>query len=349
MSQEVKVHISTKTLFKILGFGLFVYVLFLVWNILFLLFVALILSALIHPFASWLHQRKIPRFLSVLLIYIILFGIVGLALLLLAPVITHDLPQLVQNFDNLWQGMQENETWQRIVAGVQEMQQFFSLSEGSGRQAVGASGGVDTAISGVFSTISGFFGGLFSLVLILVMTFYLVVQDDPLKKILNSVVPDEYISHVLSLFQKISDKLGYWLRAQLILSGIIGLLVFFGLSILGIKYALVLALLAALLEFIPYVGPVFASVPSLFLAFSQGGPVTMFGVLVVYIVIQQFENHLLIPKVMQKAVGLNPIISIIAILIGARLAGVLGVLVAIPVATSLSIVLQDVLAKKTSS
>ena len=178
------------------------------------------------------------------------------------------------------------------------------------------------------------------------MTFYLVVQDDAFKRVFHSIIPDEYVPFGLQLFKKIRDKLGYWLRAQLLLSIVVGLLVFVGLSVLQVKYAAVLALFAALFEFIPYVGPVLAAGPALILAFSQGGPIDFFLVLTLYIVIQQIENHFLIPKVMQRAVGLNPIVSILAILIGARIAGIIGALIAIPVATALGVFFREMADRK---
>ncbi|PJC52670.1 MAG: hypothetical protein CO030_01620, partial [Candidatus Magasanikbacteria bacterium CG_4_9_14_0_2_um_filter_42_11] len=178
------------------------------------------------------------------------------------------------------------------------------------------------------------------------MTFYLVSQDDPLGKILRSLVPEQHIPYVSSLFRKIQDKLGAWMRGQLILSITIGLMVTIGLSIVGVKYAAVLGLLAALLEFIPILGPIFASIPALFFAFSNGGMVVFVIVLIMYIVIQQFENHILVPKIMQRAVGLNPIVSIVAILVGARFGGVVGVILAIPVATATSVILKDLFDKQ---
>jgi len=345
---EININITTKTIFKILAVVLALYLLYLLWNIVLLLFVALILAALIDPFADWFQKKRIPRGLAVLAIYTILFGLLFLAVALLAPVITKDLPLLVENIGKFWTDLQNNSFLQKLIEGVNNVQASLT-SYGLGGQETGnvsGSGGVKNTISGVFSTISGFFGGFFSLILILVLTFYTVVQKDSLKKILCSVVPDQYIPRFSNLLTKMRDKLGAWLRGQLILSLIIGFLVFIGLTILGIKYALVLAMLAALLEFIPYVGPVLASLPALFLAFSMGGLVKMFFTLLMYVVVQQLENHLLVPKIMQKAVGLNPIISITVLLSGAQLAGFLGVLIAIPAATAISVLLQDLLAKK---
>lgn len=346
--EDIKVHISTRTILKILGVLFAVYLLYLVSDILMILFVALILAALIDPFADLLQSKKIPRAIAVIIIYLVLFGIITLSIVLLTPVISKDLPLFVDNIGKFWVELQDNHIYQRILEGTKNIQNTLS-SYGFGEgQAVSqvSSGGVSNTLSGVFSTISGFFGGIFSLVLILVMTFYMVVQEDFLKKVLRSVLPDEYIPWCSQLMKKIRDKLGAWMRGQLLLSLIIGLLVFVGLSILGVKYAAVLGLLAALLEFIPYVGPVLAAIPALLLAFGQDGLAKLVIVVLVYIVIQQLENHLLVPKVMQKAVGLNPIISIVALLAGAKLAGVIGALIAIPVATALSVLLQDVLEKK---
>ncbi len=345
--EEIKVHISTRTVLKILGVFLVLYILYLVVDILLLLFVALILAALIDPFADWFQKHKIPRALAVLVIYIILFGILTGAILLLVPIISHDLPQLMENLGSFWTNLQDNVWWQKIVDGVQNVQNTLisygvNIQEGVNSN----SAGVENTLSGVFSTISGFFGGVFSLVLVLVLTFYMVVQEDPLKKILRSIIPDEYIPWCAQIMKRMREKLGAWMRGQLILSLVIGVLVFIGLSILQIKYAAILGMLAAILEFIPYVGPVLAAIPALFLAFSQGGVIKLIFVIVMYIIIQQLENHLLVPKVMQKAVGLNPVIIIVAILAGAKLAGILGVLIAIPVATVLSVFVQDVLAKK---
>ncbi len=345
---EVTWNISTKTIFKLLAIGLGLYVVYLVWNILLLLFVALILATLIDPFAHWLEEKKIPRGLAVIIVYIGLFGLIGLAIFLLAPILAQDLPQFYSNIKSMVQGAEEHEIWRGVM-------QWFGLSEaavpaGDTIRVVPSTSPtqVDSAaIWGVFTTISGLMAGVFSLLLVLVITFYLVVQEDPLKKILNSVVPDQYVPYFSRLIKEVRDKLGFWLRGQLVLSVAVGCLVGVGLGILDIKYAAVLGLLAALLEFVPYVGPILAAIPAGVFAFSQGGAWKLIAVILLYIIIQQLENHILVPKIMQRAVGLNPIVSIVAILIGYKLAGVVGALLAIPVATALSVIIKDVLAKQT--
>lgn len=343
MPSDVTWNISTKTIFKLLAIAFGLYVVYLVWDILLLVFVSLILATLIDPFAVWLSEHKIPRALAVVIVYIVLFGLIGFALTILAPIIAHDLPQFFDNLSNIVSRIAEHPQWQTVM-------DWFGIAETTvktpGTTSIGTPA-ASSAISGVFSTISGAMAGLFSFVVVLVITFYFVVQEDPLQKILRSVVPDQHVPYISHLIKQVRDKLGFWLRGQLILSVIIGCLVGIGLGVLNVKYAAVLALLAALLEFIPYLGPTLAVIPAGIFAFSQDGLFKFLAVLVLYIVIQQIENHILVPKVMQRAVGLNPVICIVAILIGAKLAGVVGALLAIPVATALSVIIKDVLAKQT--
>ena len=240
---EISINISTKTILKLLGIFLLLYIFYIVADLILLLFVSLILAALIDPFADWFQKKKIPRALAVLVIYILLFGILAMAIVLLAPIVAKDLPLLVDNIGRFWVDLQDNHTWQKIVGSIQNVQaalQQYGVASQNG--AVNGSSGVENTISGVFSTISGFFGGVFSLVLVLVMTFYMVVQEDPLKKVLRSIVPDEYIPWTSKLLTKIRNKLGAWLRGQLILSAIIGLMVFLGLTLLNVKYAAAIAI-----------------------------------------------------------------------------------------------------------
>lgn len=135
--------------------------------------------------------------------------------------------------------------------------------------------------------------------------------------------------------------MGYWLRGQLLLSLIVFVMVYIGLSILNVKYALLLALLAGLFEVVPFLGPWISAIPGVFFAFSQGGIGKAVLVAVVYLVVQQIENNLIVPKVMGKTTGLNPLVVIIAILIGARLAGAIGALLAVPVTLAITVYFES--------
>lgn len=321
---------------KLLAVVFGVYIGFLIWDIIILLFLALLFSSLIDPFANIFERKKIPRGLAVLVVYIVLIGLLGIVFSVLIPVVARDWPAITKNLEQVLQSVQSNQMVTNIFGDSIPWKETLA-------NASRELGAAPAAFEQLFSTVSGFFRGLVSVVLVLVITFYMVVQDDPIKKILKSVLPDSYVPRVTSVIAKIRDKLTYWIRGQLILSVIIGVLVYIGLLIIGIEYAAVIALLAALFEFIPYIGPFLASLPAIFFGFLQGGPVTAIIVVALYVFIQQIENNILVPQVMRHAVGLNPIVSIIAILTGAQLAGVVGALVAIPVATAITVVVKDFL------
>ncbi len=334
MKEDRVIHISTATIIKVCAIFFALYIVYIVWDLLLLLFVSLIFAALIDPFAKKLAKRKIPRGVAVVVIYAVIVGILGLALSILLPVIARDLPPVLESIGGVAKELQQQEWWQQVFGEGSALQQQLLGTDST------------DALGSVYAILQNWFGGIFSFVLVLVMTYYLVVQDDPIRKILTSVLPNKYIPMVQKVISNIRLSLSDWVRAQLILSLIIGILVFIGLTILQIEYAAVIALLAALLEFIPYIGPIFAAIPALFIGFLQGGPVLFLFVLVVYVIVQQLENHVIAPKVMQHAVGLNPIVSIIAVIAGAQLAGIVGALIAIPVATVIRVILQEVLARR---
>jgi len=179
----------------------------------------------------------------------------------------------------------------------------------------------------------------------LVITFYILVQENAIKRILRSLIPNRSLPYAYQLVNRVQKKLGLWLRGQLILGFIIFLLVYFALLISGVKYALILAIIAGLLEFIPYLGPILSGTLAVFLTLFQS-PLMALWVLIIYLVVQFFENHVFVPMVMRQTVGLNPVVSIFALLIGGRLAGVIGVILAIPVVTALSVFVQDFFDKK---
>ena len=159
------------------------------------------------------------------------------------------------------------------------------------------------------------------------------------------ITPDHVHEELGRITEKIQNKIGQWLRGQLILMAIIFFVTFIGLKIIGVPYALVLALVAGITEIIPYAGPILGAMPAVFIAFTIS-PVKGLLAVLLYFLIQQAENHLIVPKVMQRTTGLNPIIVIVAVLVGAQLAGVLGALLAVPIAAALEVVIHERFDKK---
>ena len=338
MTNKQNINISTSTLLKIVAVILLLYFAYLILDILILLFVALIIASLIDPLADWFEKKKIWRGAAVLLIYAVVLGIFSLIFSLLVPIIISQASQLYNNFDAYWQKISLGFSFVKTLSlrfGVWEnLQNDLPATLKSGL------GAVPSLIASLFN----FFGGIFSLGLVLVIAYYLVVEEEGFKKALRSLAPSHFQPYLAQLWTRVKEKLGQWLAGTLFLGLVVGVISYVGLLVLGVQYALLLGLTAGLFEMIPYAGPIFAGIVAVLLTFFQTGDwLKSLLVAALFIVIQQLENNFLVPKVMKRAVGLNPIISIVSLLIGFRLLGVVGALLAIPVATVLSVIWSDVI------
>lgn len=330
--------ISTSTIFRVILILLGLVFLYIIRDILVMVFVAVVIAAALNGPANWLQQHRIPRLLGVIFLYLFLVLILALIVSLILPPLAEQIKQLAIHFPAQIEklGFSLQEWWARYQTG-ENLQEF--LGKIGGR--------LSQAASSVFATTVGIFGGLFSAGIILVISFYLTVQEKGVKKFIMSLTPIEHQVYLSSLIERIQLKMGGWLRGQLLLMLIIGILTYIALRLIGLKYALVLALVAGLLEIIPYLGPIMAALPAIILAFVQS-PFLALLVIIIYIVIQQIENQIIVPQVMRRAVGLNPIITIIAMLIGAKLAGILGIILAVPITAALAEFLKDVYQRRES-
>ncbi len=325
---------STLTILKIVAILGSLYLLFLISDIISLLFASFILASAITPGVNYLHKFKIPRALGILAIYLLIIGFaVGITYLIIPAIINeskelgNNLPRYINEISGVF-GNLKNYT-QAHAWPINFQQTLENLTAN-----------MQGATAGIINTVTGFFGGLFSCFLVLVITFYIIVEEDSLKKNIWIFADPKKQTQVLKIINDIQQKIGLWFRGQLLLCFIIFLLTYMSLLIFNVKYALILAIIAGFLEAIPYFGPTLSSVPAIFIAFAQSPLLALF-ILFVYVVIQIVENNILVPKIMQKAVGLDPIISIVSLMIGFKLGGILGALLAIPVATSLNVVIKD--------
>ena len=194
----------------------------------------------------------------------------------------------------------------------------------------------------MFQLAGTIFGGLFSFILIIVLSFYLAVQEEGVDDFLRIVAPVKHHDYIIDLWKRSQRKIALWLQGQVILGIVVGVLVYIMLVSVGIPHALILALLAAMLEIIPVFGPIISSVPAILVAFTDRG--AGIGILVVclYLVIYQLESQVFYPLVVKKIVGVSPIVVILALVIGAKLGGVLGALIAVPLSAVLMEYIHDI-------
>lgn len=335
---RVKIEISSWTVIKVLLAILAVIFLYYIRDVVLILFVAVVLSAAFNPWTNWLQKRGIPRSLGILTLYLIALALIITTIALLVPPVSQQLSQLSDNFPVYWQSLT------RQFFNLQQYSEQFGLAKNVQDLFSSLQQGLDRAAAGFFSSLVSFFGGLAAVIVTLVTTFYLVVEQNAIKKLLRSTIPPQYQSFLFQLYSRIQQRLGWWLRGQLILCLIIGVLAYIGLLILGVQYPAILALIAGLTEVVPYLGPVIGAVPAVFFAFFQS-PLKALLVIALYYIIQWTENNLIVPKVMQRATGLNPLVVIVAIMVGVKVAGLVGVLLAIPAATILNIIFEELFVK----
>ncbi len=334
MAQDIPrtvINISTSTLIKIVAVGLLLLALYAVQDIILILLVSMVLASAMDPLVEWLYRRaKFPRGLSVILVYVVFIAVVAAVFYFLIPPMVSQFNQLASRLE----GFRGEFTARTSTLG----KVLDQLGITSGFSALGQNFAKLTA--NFFQTTLGVFGGVIRVIAVLVISFYLISSENGMKNFIKSLVPFKHQAYALSLTDKIQRKIGYWLLGQLILSGFIFLLIFIGLTILGVKYALALALLAGLLEIVPYLGPSLSAVPAVFVAFVQSPPLALL-VILLYIVVQQVENYILVPKIMGRSVGANPVIILLAVLVGFKLAGILGMLLAVPIVAAFGVFLSD--------
>ncbi|MEK7579825.1 MAG: AI-2E family transporter [Patescibacteria group bacterium] len=331
--------ISTATIFRFVLIVLFFILLYQVRQVIFILLFAIVVASAVNPFAKWLDRKRIPRILGILVLYLTIFLLAVFILTLAIPFfsqevgeLTEDLPKFIAQITASLEAIKSETGSFDIISQLQGILDSLSqFLQESSQSAVGL--------------IINIFGGIISFAGVIVISFYLSVMRGGIDHFLKSVVPDKYEKYTLDLWHRSERNLGRWFQAQLLLSLIVGLMTFVALSILGVKFALVLAGLIMVLELVPNVGPVLAAIPAVGLAFFQS-PSLGFWTLGVYILIQQVENHVLTPLIMGKSLGINPVAVIIALLVGFNLAGIIGMILAVPVATVVVEWFNDIAEKK---
>lgn len=327
------VNISSITIAKVLIIAAVLGFLYIVRDVVAVLFVALILSSALTPLIKSMEHYHVHRILGITLIFSAFAAIITLAIVLLIPPMTLEYTHFAQKaplyIDRTVQILQNINPDIDVVGKVKGA--FASMQD----TALQFAGGI---VVKFFDLISG----IFALFLIFVVVFYMIVEEKALRTTIHFFTPRAYREYVDHLITKVQNRIGMWLRGQVALSFIIFSLDFVGLLILGVDYALLLALVAGLTEFMPVIGPIVAAIPAVFVAFNQS-PMLALWTLLLYWLVQYLENHFLVPRVMQKAVGLNPLGSIVALLVGAKIGGLFGILLAIPVATLITTVGSELL------
>jgi len=312
---------------------------YLIRDILAIILLSVVIASAIEPGVRRIVSWRVPRVLAVLFIYLGAIGGFGFASYFLIPPLLEDISASLVNLPFLIQRSFEQLAGRLEFVALSDFEPTFQTAV---LQAESYLHGIASGFLGLASFI---FGGIASFIFTIVISFYLAVQENGVKNFLHLITPKEYEEYVVHLWKRTQEKFGRWLQGQLLLGVIVGVLVYVGLTILQVRYALTLALLAAMFEIIPFFGPILAAVPGVIVAFLQT-PFLGLSAVILYVIVQQLENHLVYPVVMRKTIGIPPIIAIIALLIGGKTAGFMGFVLAIPLAVVLVEIIDDFAARK---
>ncbi len=335
--RDVQVTITAGTIVTTLLFLVLFAALWYLREIVLILLTAIVIASSIEPGVRSLRRvLRVSRLVAVILIYAIIAVVFFGILFIFLPPVLND----AANFLSQLPSALSTINFADVTHGLLPWGGFDSLSSADLLRSVSST--LESSTGGVFSTLSAFFGGLSSFILVVVFSFYFSVEETGVDDFLRIVTPLKHEAYVLDLWKRSQDKIGRWMQGQIILAVIVGLLLFLVLTILGIKYALLLAVLAGIFELIPVFGQILAAIPGVAIAFTAGGITEALLVAGLYVVVQQFEANLIYPVVVKKVVGVPPLLVILALLIGFKLFGFLGVLLSVPIAAAIQELVADI-------
>jgi predicted PurR-regulated permease PerM len=374
-NKAININITPGSILKGIGLILLIWFLYFIKDVVLVVLVSVVITSGIEPLISLFHKYKISRLPAAIISYVGILGLfVGFVFFFVPPVLNeasaflNELPKYLESttlwnplnissenvsasqkvVDTITQGINNPEQLVKNVAQNQiKTTAISSQGFGIGDLIKSIQDVSSNVSSGFIKIVSAIFGGLLSFILIIFLSFYLLVQDDGVANFLRLITPLKHEKYIIDLWKRSQRKIGQWMQGQFLLGVIVAVLLYLGLMILGVKDALLLAVLAGCLEIVPVFGPILSATPAIMIAFVGGGITSAVLVLGLYVIIQQFESHLIYPLVVKKVIGVSPIVVILALIIGAKLAGFLGVLLSVPMVSALMEFVDDIEKKRT--
>jgi predicted PurR-regulated permease PerM len=312
-----KVEISHRTIIFILIVLAGLWFVFEIKDILILLFVSFILMSALRPLVDWMGRMRIPRVLSIFILYAGVFGLFGGAIAGIVPTLVAQSGKLFSEFPDLMQ-----RTFPYLTLDLRSLtQQVAPVGEN------------------LVKVTLGVFSNFIAMLTVFTFTFYFLLERRNIEEFMTGLFGEQLGERAFGILIRVEKRLGSWVLGELFLMAFIGTFCYLGLFFLHVDFALPLAILAGLLEIVPTIGPILSAVPAIAVAFPHS-PLLALSVVALYIIVQQTENNIIVPLVMRKSVGLQPLLTILALMIGGRFAGVAGAILAVP----LLLTLQEVMA-----
>jgi predicted PurR-regulated permease PerM len=327
-SSTVVVQVSWKTILLVAGLVFLAWLIYTIGDFLILLFASMVVATALAPYVRRLESRGLPRWAAATLIYLGIFLVLGLVIGLVVPTITQQVGDLIDNWPNINNSLQQSLSQNQTLASIYES--LTKSSDGGG-----------SLFSQVVNITSVFVNGIATTVLFFVLTFYLLMNGRKLARFLVGLLPSgKQQQQYGRLVSKMSERMGYWFRGQFIISIMTFLVVWAVLSILRVEYALTLALIAGIAEFVPLIGSWIGGAPAVLVAFGQSPMLALF-VGIFFFAWQSFQGYIISPQVMRKAIGVPSIFILISVLLLAKLIGFVGVFLAAPIAAAVAVLVEE--------
>lgn len=341
MTVNEHIEVGTKVLLRAALLLAVAYVIYLLRDVVILVLLAVLTAAALVPAIARLQRFGLSRTAAVIISYSFLFFIGVVLLAVFFPLFFSEIKQFLQNWPEYTKRldafMNGIETYSRSI-GIEWSKDEFSQ---------GIEENISQWFSQIFSTTVNVFQGFIHFIGYFFLALYLSLEEKGIEKFFLLMTPKEYHAQALSIANRMQGKVSQWLFGQMLLMLIAFAIYYIGLSLIGVPYALAIALFGGLMEMLPYVGPILAAIPAIVIGLLSS-PVLGASALAFYIVAHQVEAHIVAPQVMKHSAGLNPVALIVAILIGLELGGPLGIVLAVPITMILSVFVEDLLLKKSN-
>jgi len=331
MNKLTNISITPKSIVLFFAIFLLLYFLYLIADVLIALFLALIVTATLSPAVNWLVKYIKYQALAVLIIYILLFAVLLLVVVPLIPPLVAQTQAVIQNLPEYT----AQASW--LTSFSSYLSDWWVNNEYSVQSVLKNLSSSSQQIFQITGSVLSFFGAL---IIIIAISFYSLIAENNIKISLKKLLPKNKREKYWEIGRKIYQALGDWLRARTLIGILVGIFVGVGFKIIGLPFALFLGVLAGVLDIIPVIGPVVAAIPALIIGFAIS-PLMGILVFILLILIYMAEGYILIPKVLGDVLGVNPVIVLIALVLGAKLGGIIGVIIALPAAAVLVIILQE--------
>lgn len=348
MDRYTEISITVGTLIKIALVAVGFYLVFFFQSLILMVLTAIVMASAVEPAIKFFERRGISRMFGVLVVFSLLIAMLTVIAATIVPTVAREGSQFINEFPvylqetNVWITDQKDSSavLERLLGtgGTVSLQEIFT----------NASETFGFAASGLGNIVAGLFGSILNLMLVLVLAFYFASQEYGIDNFLKIVVPPRHSKYAINLWRRSQKKIGLWMQGQLLSMVMTGTLIYIGLTIIGmqypfiLKYTLILALIAAITEMIPVMGAFIAVIPAIGIAFIGGGVPAVIIVSAFYLVYQQIQGNLIYPLIVNKVVGVPPLLVLIGLIVGAQLFGILGAILSVPFAAALMEFIKDV-------